>query len=104
MLTRRSVLPCRLRYSKEGFPGQALGEQPALLLLRGKAGRFEAPPGLILDAILALIQAGHIPASAALIPQARLPAPTHCAGMCTHSPALEAPWILPTTRCISCCL
>ncbi len=67
---------CRVRLPKNGYAGQPLGEQPALLLLRGKAGRSEAPPGLICDALTALIEAGPLPACASLTPQAR-PAAAH---------------------------
>ena len=48
------------------FAGQALGEQSALLLLRGKAGRSEAPPGAIADAVNALMEAVHFPAAATI--------------------------------------
>lgn len=61
----------RLKLSKNGFAGQALGESCALLLLRGKVGRCEAPPGAIADAVNALMEALHFPASATVNSQAR---------------------------------
>ena len=65
------VHACRLRLPKNGVARQALGEQPALLLLRGKAGRSDAAPTHILEALTALIQAGGLPAAASLTAQAR---------------------------------
>ncbi|CAL8469671.1 g9212 [Coccomyxa elongata] len=56
----------RLKLSKNGFAGAALGESAALLLLRGKPGRCEAPPGAIADAVNALMDALHFPASATI--------------------------------------
>lgn len=53
--------------------GAALSESAALLLLRGKAGRCEAPPGAIADAVNSLVDALHFPASATINSQARSP-------------------------------
>ena len=64
---------CRLKVSKNGFAGQALGESCALLLLRGKIGRCEAPPGAIADAVNALMDALHFPAAATVNSQVTAP-------------------------------
>lgn len=63
----------RVKLSKNGFAGGALGESCALLLLRGKAGRCEAPPGAIADAVNALMEALHFPASATINSQVSAP-------------------------------
>ena len=55
--------------TKNGFAGQSLGDQPALLLLRGKSGRSESPPADVAEAVNALMQAVHFPAAASLTSQ-----------------------------------
>ena len=60
----------RVKVSKNGFAGQSLGDQPALLLLRGKSGRSESPPADVAEAVNALMQAVHFPAAASITSQA----------------------------------
>ena len=55
--------------TKNGFAGQSLGDQPALLLLRGKSGRSESPPADVAEAVNALMQAVHFPAAASITSQ-----------------------------------
>lgn len=57
--------------TKNGFAGQSLGDQPALLLLRGKSGRSESPPADVVEAVNALMQAVHFPAAAFITTQVR---------------------------------
>ena len=61
---------CRVKVTKNGFAGQSLGDQPALLLLRGKSGRSESPPADVAEAVNALMQAVHFPAAASITSQA----------------------------------
>jgi hypothetical protein len=76
----------RLKLTKNGgYAGQALGEQSALLLLRGKAGRSEVPPGAIADAVNALMEAVHIPALATINTQVR----AFCLATTALSPTLR---------------
>ncbi len=60
--------------TKNGFAGQSLGDQPALLLLRGKSGRSESPPADVAEAVNALMQAVHFPAAAFITTQVCTPA------------------------------
>ena len=55
--------------TKNGFVGQSFGDQPALLLLRGKSGRSESPPADVAEAVNALMQAVHFPAAASITSQ-----------------------------------
>ena len=55
--------------TKNGFAGQSLGDQPALLLLRGKSGRSESPPADVAEAVNALMRAVHFPAAASITSQ-----------------------------------
>ena len=41
----------RVKVTKNGFAGQSLGDQPALLLLRGKSGRSESTPADVAEAV-----------------------------------------------------
>ncbi|CAL5229689.1 g13058 [Coccomyxa viridis] len=59
----------RVKVTKNGFAGQSLGDQPALLLLRGKSGRSESPPADVAEAVNALMQAVHFPAAAFITTQ-----------------------------------
>ena len=65
---------CRVKVTKNGFAGQSLGDQPALLLLRGKVGRSESPPADVAEAVNALMQAVHFPAAAFITTQVSAPA------------------------------
>ena len=56
----------RVKVTKNGFAGQSLGDQPALLLLRGKSGRSESPAADVAEAVNALMQAVHFPAAASI--------------------------------------
>ena len=60
----------RVKVTKNGFAGQSLGDQPALLFLRGKSGRSESPPADVAEAVNALMQAVHFPAAASITSQA----------------------------------
>lgn len=60
---------CRVKVTKNGFAGQSLGDQPTLLLLRGKSGRSESPAADVADAVNALMQAVHFPAAASITSQ-----------------------------------
>ena len=55
-----------MKVTKNGFAGQSLGDQPALLLLRGKSGRSESPAADVAEAVNALMQAVHFPAAASI--------------------------------------
>jgi len=55
-----------VKVTKNGFAGQSLGDQPALLLLRGKSGRSESPAADVAEAVNALMQAVHFPAAASI--------------------------------------
>jgi hypothetical protein len=58
-----------------GAGGPAGGaERPALLLLKGKAGRTESPPAAIADALGALLAAAQLAGAASITPQVRRPA------------------------------
>jgi hypothetical protein len=55
-------------YGGGGGPGGS-PERPALLLLKGKAGRTESPPAAIADALGALLAAAQLAGAAAITPQ-----------------------------------
>ena len=76
--------------TKNGFAGQSLGDQPALLLLRGKSGRSESPPADVAEAVNALMQAVHFPAAASITSQV---------GSLSHSPAVPFQCCLLTLCC-----
>ena len=61
-----------MKVTKNGFAGQSLGDQPALLLLRGKSGRSESPAADVAEAVNALMQAVHFPAAASINTQVSL--------------------------------
>lgn len=69
-----TLMVCRAKVTKNGFAGQSLGDQPALLLLRGKCGRSESPPADVAEAVNALMQAVHFPAAAFITTQVSTPA------------------------------
>ena len=75
-----ALLVCRVKVTKNGFAGQSLGDQPALLLLRGKSGRSESPPADVAEAVNALMQAVHFPAAAFITTQVSAPS-----GQAAHS-------------------
>lgn len=73
-------------YGGAGGPNPAQPEHPALLLLKGKAGRTESPPAAIADAIGAMLAAAQLIGTATITPQAR----PLCARGCTrHARALS---------------
>ena len=85
--------------TKNGFAGQSLGDQPALLLLRGKSGRTESPPADVAEAVNALMQAVHFPAAASITSQVRWLCYLH-ANACQCCLLLRAVWCM--SRVSSC--
>lgn len=71
------LLELRAKVAKNGYggagpsPSPAQPEHPALLLLKGKAGRTESPPAAIADAVGALLAAAQLIGTATITPQAR---------------------------------
>ena len=85
------LLELRAKVAKNGYggagnpnPNSAQPEHPALLLLKGKAGRTESPPAAIADAIGAMLAAAQLIGTATITPQARPPCAWCCPG--AHPP------------------
>ncbi|KAK9831377.1 hypothetical protein WJX81_007406 [Elliptochloris bilobata] len=92
------LLELRGKVAKNGYgggpapnpnPGQP--ERPALLLLKGKAGRTESPPSAIADAVTALLAAAQFIGTASITPQGvRVEVEVSCAAGWLEGEGLDA--------------